>query len=163
MLDQRTDWQTLTPAEKVEAVRPLVVQGLSAAEIAAQFRGITRNSIISLCRRAGMQLGQNRPKPPPQVKKPHGNRGQPKANAIVAKVQRIRSLPVKVEPLADIDDGVDVTHLVGLLDLGRHSCRWPMTGEGSGTLFCGVHSDHGPYCDEHSARAGIGYGRGPRP
>lgn len=76
-------------------------------------------------------------------------------------------VPPTILPFDVEDDvgGTDVTHLIGLMDLTEHTCKWPVSGQGSATLFCGAHSPgrSTPYCPEHSERGGLGYGRGPRP
>lgn len=60
--------------------------------------------------------------------------------------------PFEGEP----DDGVDVTRLIGIEQLNDHVCKWPVTGEGAQTRFCGEHSVEGkPYCEHHTAKAYI--------
>lgn len=57
--------------------------------------------------------------------------------------------------LLDPEDGVDVTHLVGIMQLGRHSCRWPYGDpKEAGFGFCGRAVIEGSsYCAEHDHRA----------
>lgn len=157
MLDQRTDWTTLTPDEKVEAVRPLADASMSASEIAAQYRNATRNGVLSVCHRAGIRLGSakvnNRVYGKPKA---HGNKNQPKVNAIVRRAEAIRQLPP--QPDDETDVGVDVTNLVGLMDLNDTRCRWPVGPEtGVKQLFCGVRKDRhaGPYCPEHTRKSEV--------
>lgn len=89
--------------------------------------------------------------------KPHGNRGQPKVNAIVASAAaRARIAPPAFEPEpfdAETDVGIDITKRVGLMDLTSHTCRWPVgSATGARQMFCGFYAD-GPYCPEHTAKA----------
>jgi GcrA cell cycle regulator len=56
----------------------------------------------------------------------------------------------------DLDDeGVDVTSLIGIMDLNAHTCRWPIGDPLTPDFgFCGQHSVEGkPYCEFHSRRA----------
>lgn len=54
----------------------------------------------------------------------------------------------------EADDGVDVTRLIGLLDLNEHTCKWPVAGDGAQTRFCGEHSAEGKsYCEYHCERS----------
>lgn len=166
MLDVRANWKSLTSAEKIEAVRPLVAQGMSSSQIAAQFQNVSRNSIIGLCHRTGMKLGgqagRNRlyQKPPARKSpaKQHGNKGQPKVYAIVRRASAKASLPPMPIPMDDETDvGVDVTSRVGFMDLTNYTCRWPVGGAvGSQQMFCGCRADlnsTGPYCAEHTAKS----------
>lgn len=156
------------PEETLTLLKTRWADGASASEIAKEIgQGVSRNAVIGKISRLKLQrrdvkaahVGHARR----ANEKRHGNFQQPKANAIVAKALQRQAPSFPVEPF-DMEDGegVDVTRLVGILDLEHRSCRWPVKGEGSGTLFCGVHTDQRPYCDAHRARAGLGYGKGPR-
>lgn len=46
---------------------------------------------------------------------------------------------------------------VMLLDLTRTSCRWPVRGDGAGTVFCGKQHLLGAYCSTHALKS-IGRG-----
>ena len=150
-------------AEQVQQLTEMWNAGRSAGEIAKAFGdGVTRNAVISKVHR--LKLAPRLPVVP-KAAKAHGNRNQPKAQAIVANATARRTF--KSMPIDDETDvGVDVSKRVGLLDLTNHTCRWPVGPDtGSKQMFCGCYAsvEAGPYCAVHSARAGIGYGRGPRP
>lgn len=56
------------------------------------------------------------------------------------------------------EDGVDVTALCGIMQLDRNTCRWPVSGDGEQTLFCGKQPVVGEvYCFEHCCRAYPGW------
>jgi GcrA cell cycle regulator len=147
--------------DKIDALKEHWGSGMAAGQIGSII-GASRSAVLGKVRRLKLPgHGPQRVSPGRQ----HGNKGQPKANAIVARAARRKpSAPPASEPL-DMEDGpyTDVTHLLGIMDLDRGDCRWPVSGEGSATLFCGAKAHHGPYCPEHSARAGSGYGKGARP
>lgn len=138
---------------RIDQLKALWASGATAPQIAnALGDGFTKNAVLGKAHK---------------LKLP----GRANLGNGITKAQFDASRPVHRQPSApiienfDMEDGegVDVTHLVGILDLERHHCRWPMAGDGSATMFCGERSRHGPYCPRHASRAGIGYGRGPRP
>jgi hypothetical protein len=137
----------LSGEARLKIIRPMVADGLSAAQIADNFRNASRSAVCGFCDRNNVRLLGFKSAPAKQ----HGNKGAPRAHAIVAKAARKRA---GREP-HDIKDGegVDVTHLLGIMDLDHHTCRWPVTGEGSGTLFCGIYIPSGTYCPEHTQRS----------
>lgn len=156
---------------QVEQLKTLWSEGLSASQIAMEMAcGYSRSAIIGKVHRLKLpararnvahttaaQRTEARMKREPG--KPHGNRGQPKANAIVARAARKLPTPpaFAAEPF-DMEDGEgnDATHLIGILALSDSVCRWPMgSATGSAQLFCGVgKSRHaGPYCPEHTRKS----------
>lgn len=156
---QLVDW---TP-ERVETLRRMWDAGFSGAQIAAKL-GVTRNAVIGKIHRLKLHRhGQNWTPTPRSHKagqshrtKPHGNKGQAKGPTIVRK-----ALERCVEPPLPIpDDLPDVTHRIGVLQLGNDMCRWPigdpLTPDFS---FCGapVQAAEGerqsPYCEHHHQRA----------
>lgn len=157
------------PENAVSTLKQLWSDGSTATQIAEQIgHGLTRNSVLGKVHRLKLDKrktsGTMTKAITTKARASRSGKGQPKVNAIVARVEAKQSLPMVVPfDIEDNPDATDVTHLVGLLALGRRSCRWPVTGEGAATLFCGEHADHGPYCPAHSERAGAGYCRGARP
>lgn len=53
------------------------------------------------------------------------------------------------------DEGVDVTSLIGIMDLNAHTCRWPIGDPLEPDFgFCGKHTaENKPYCEDHCRRA----------
>ena len=150
--------------ERTETLKRLWEEGPSASEIAAALgEGFTRNAVIAkvhrlkLARRAATGASTQRR---PKVAKPHGQKGQPKVNAIVATAAaRARIAPPEFEPEpfdAETDVGVDVTKRIGLMALNERTCKWPVGPDtGAKQMFCGCRKgrDAGPYCLEHTAKA----------
>ena len=147
--------------ERVAELKRLWTEGKSAGQIRDILSGgLTRSAVIGKVHRLKLPKraatgasAQRRPKP-------HGNRGQPKVNAIVASAAaRARIAPPAFEPEpfdAETDVGIDITKRVGLMDLTSHTCRWPVGADtGAKQMFCGCRKgkDAGPYCLEHTAKA----------
>lgn len=143
-----------TPEEVAQVTKLWVEDGLSYGEI-GKVMGKTRNAVLSKI---------NRLKLPPRIHarvtkkteaKPHGQKGQPKVNAIVA-ATRARIAPPPEPFDAETDIGIDVTRRVGIMDLTSHTCHWPVGADtGAKQMFCGCRKgrDAGPYCMEHTAKA----------
>lgn len=111
----------------------------------------------------------------------HGNKGQPMADAIRHRAEARKNAngglsfkiaqarkdglsgPEAMEavlgrpavPLEEIEVGVDVTHLVGLMQLTSDTCRWPIGDPRQpGFGFCGAPPVEGKtYCKHHEGRA----------
>lgn len=166
------DWKTMKVVDRIDAVKALMLQGLSASQAASHFTNCTRNSIISLCHRKGIRMAKN-PGPDKatlqenfakmadkgraaQGHKPkaHGNNRQPKVNAIVARVAAKRKEPAfETAPLPEEELGNDAAHLLGIMDLTNNTCRW-MHGDPKGPHgYCGKQTKAGSsWCRDHHAR-----------
>lgn len=59
--------RTLVPVAMIDRIRALVKEGLSAAEIGRQL-GITRNTVIGRCNRAGIALNDSRERRPDGIR-----------------------------------------------------------------------------------------------
>jgi GcrA cell cycle regulator len=147
--------------ERVDLLRKLWADGNSGGEI-AQRLGMTRNAVIGKVHRLKLPA---RITVVSVVSKPksHGagglafrinkarKNGLSPAEAMAEVLGRPDAIPLPEEP----EEGVDVTHLVGLLDLGAGQCKWPHGDPLSETFgFCGSPRVIGkPYCEEHCRRA----------
>jgi GcrA cell cycle regulator len=176
------DWKTASIEEKLSVIRPLAEQGASAGEMSKHFSNATRNATLSFCIRRKIRLGGSAASGgrAVSVSKPHGNKGQPKANAIAAKRKvanengglafklaqaRKDGLSVeegmaavlgqpRVEGLGDAVPGD--RKLISLLELNERTCRWPFGDPRESSFgFCGCRKGRfaGPYCPEHTAKA----------
>lgn len=143
-------------AEQVATLTKLWADGSSCRQIAGVMH-LTRNQVIGKVHR--LKLAKRRAvggsaQRKPQQAKPHGQKGQPKVNAIVARAARMPPAP---EPF-DMEDGAgnDVTALIGIMDLTAHTCRWPV-GDPMlpGFGYCGAHTADGPYCPAHTRRSQV--------
>lgn len=151
------NWKALSRAQQLELIEPHRLAGRSASEIASLFDNCTRNSIIGVCNRAKIKLlGHVHI----EKKKEHGNRGSPKAQAIVHRVivrkqaeerakitppRALREMPIELP---------EITARRTLIDLRHGECRWcdgdPLTADHS---FCGQPAKDGSsWCEAHHAR-----------
>lgn len=161
---------------RIETLRTMLADGHSYGEIAAALGSpFTRNSCIGKAKRLRLTQSRRSPSLPPKrngnravrpkrtpeqiaedsrvrstlMHKQNGNRGVAKANAIIHRVLTRPPIPEFIP-----DEGVDATHLLGLVQLNEHTCKWPVTGTGAATRFCGRHSEEGkPYCAVHCREA----------
>jgi len=135
--------------ERVETLKKLWLDGLSASQIAKQLGGVTRNAVIGKVHRLGLS-GRATPSQPqrPTFKTPRAPRP-----AIAASPAPRRSIeasmphPLPAPILAPEEPGTAT-----VLTLGAHMCKWPIGDPASDSFtFCGRRSDReGPYCTEHA-------------
>lgn len=154
---QRPNWKAMTPAERADAVRPLVEGSLSAAEIARHFTDATRNAVIGVCHRNGMVLTRRRSAPkenPPKTKLMPPPSGQ---RAFVSNVAppppAVIPMPAKAPPAVRPSEPVLFTATVA------NQCRWPLWGhherpKADAMFVCGSPTPDGrPYCPHHAEQA----------
>ena len=132
--------------ERVEQLKKLWLEGLSASQIAKQLGGVTRNAVIGKVHRLGLS-GRATPSQPqrPVFRAPRAPRP-----VMVGQAQR-RSEP----HAAPAQPPVYVREEPGsatVLTLGAHMCKWPIGDPASDEFtFCGRRShEEGPYCTEHA-------------
>lgn len=155
--------------ERVELLRKLWLEGLSASQIAAELaNGITRNAVIGKVHRLGLS---GRAK---SVQSP----GAPRARAATPRAtpQQTRSTPVRTmtaapmmtrsatalalqpeayaapveRPVAEVV--IPLSEPVTIMELREAMCRWPLGDPATPEFrYCGGRSDVGaPYCSHHS-------------
>lgn len=144
--------------ERVELLKKLWAEGLSASQIAAELGSITRNAVIGKVHRLGLSgRAKTVSAPAPRPRKPrpaaearprpmvHGNTAlapvfQP---AIEAEPEELPDPVANVIPMAD---------RCTILDLTEFTCRWPVGDPGKPDFFyCGSHTKIGlPYCAYHA-------------
>src|SRR5688572_13655152 len=125
-------------AERVETLTNMWNDGCSASEIAMELRGTSRSAVLGKVKRLKLKghtnAGAAMPKKPKSLY-PNSNRGLSAKLAISthrAAVKIVGPIPV------DAADGVDVTRLVGIMQLGSDTCRWPKGDPlKPGFSFCG--------------------------
>jgi len=142
--------------ERVEMLKKLWLDGLSASQIAKQLGGVTRNAVIGKVHRLGLS-GRATPSQParPAFKAPR----PPRPLTANPPIQR-RAAP---EPLALVPAApakpvvlptpfVEQPGMATVLTLGAHMCKWPIGDPSSDEFrFCGRRSSpEGPYCIEHA-------------
>jgi GcrA cell cycle regulator len=141
--------------ERVELLKKLWADGLSASQIAAELGGVTRNAVIGKVHRLGLS---GRAKSPastsPRPRKPRSHqmlrvsRPTIRGNTALA-----HAFDYEVEPEPDVVENViPIGQRRTLLELTEETCRWPIGDPGTADFFfCGGQSISSlPYCAYHS-------------
>ena len=137
------NFATWTP-ERVETLRTLHADGLSASDIAAQLGGVSRNAVIGKKSRLGLVSNQPvaiRTSPVKRVRKP-------KVSVMSYAPVWQKPSPMLCEPVA-IEDDIP-SDPVTFAELRNDQCKFPY-GDRDYT-FCGKKQVYGPYCRLHAAR-----------
>jgi GcrA cell cycle regulator len=157
--------------ERVEILKRLWTEGLSASQIAKQLGGVTRNAVIGKVHRLGLAGRAAPSRPIKRVSVPIARvrptiTPDPMVEAV--KVARLAPKPVG-EPICEtpepempvlkpakpkprtMRDG----EIIGVLQLGTHMCKWPIGDPGDADFgFCGAQCGMtAVYCEEHAAIA----------
>lgn len=129
--------------ERVEWLRTLWTQGLTASQIAAELGGVTRNSVIGKAHRLGLSgrlTPVATPRAPCSPRLPRSSQFGPVGN-----VHRRGNLALASPDVAHVDE-VEVTaqivplaRYLTLAELEPSSCRWPIGDPSSPDFrFCGA-------------------------
>ena len=152
--------------ERVELLKKLWSEGLSASQIATQLGGVSRNAVIGKVHRLKLSARGRTSAAQPRAKKAAG--------AAAAKVvsRPVRTVAASVgatalqvqfdaEPVArpivrtSSNVVVPISRKLALFQLTEWTCKWPNGDPLSDDFsFCGAESgEHGPYCAYHSKLA----------
>ncbi len=152
--------------ERVELLKRLWAEGLSASQIANRLGGVTRNAVIGKVHRLGLsgrattsRVKATRPRKRRATAPPR------RPTPMHYPTQGGAALKADIEPVAG-EDIVPVAVLVeelyippdkraSILTLNESMCRWPIGDPNDEDFhFCGRDSTVGvPYCDYHSGVA----------
>jgi GcrA cell cycle regulator len=158
MMDAGATWTD----ERVETLKKLWGEGLSASQIATEIGGgITRNAVIGKVHRLGLSgRGKAKAAPPARPKAkaapaPSAPAPAPRPAAIVAPPPAALAIEAAPEPapVAVADEvGLPLSERVTIMDLRESMCRWPMGDPTKPEFrFCGARSVTGlPYCSHHA-------------
>jgi GcrA cell cycle regulator len=157
--------------ERVELLKRLWGEGLSASQIAGQLGGITRNAVIGKVHRLGLAgrakaaapAAQGAAPPvaapaPAAPVKPKVERGPEPAPAAPAPSAPVTMAPRTFAPFvapptppAHIPEPAEAER-VTIMDLREFMCRWPLGDPTSAEFrFCGARAITGlPYCNHHA-------------
>ena len=134
--------------DRVEVLKKLWLDGLSASQIAKQLGGVTRNAVIGKVHRLGLsgratpsqpaRAVLRAPRPPRPATPSAPRRSEPSGGPLAQ-----RSEPVRVYVTEEPGTAT-------VLTLAAHMCKWPIGDPSSdGFTFCGRGTE-GTYCSEHS-------------
>jgi len=141
--------------ERVELLKKLWADGLSASQIAAELGGITRNAVIGKVHRLGLS---GRAKSanvgvPRQRKARSPSMLRIGRNAIRGNTALAHAYDVEAESEPELlDNIIPIGQRRTLMELSEQTCRWPIGDPGSGDFFfCGGNAlESLPYCAYHS-------------
>jgi GcrA cell cycle regulator len=155
--------------DRVELLKKLWADGLSASQIAAEIGNVTRNAVIGKVHRLGLSGRAKSSKPaaatsavaPARPRKPTRAPSAPTSitppeasNVIVAPIPMRQAPVMAVEPQLPAEDDVAIplSERVTIMDLRESMCRWPMGDPTKADFrFCGARCTPGiPYCTHHA-------------
>ena len=140
--------------DRVELLKKLWADGLSASQIAAELGGITRNAVIGKVHRLGLSGRAKSPSstsPRPRKARSSSHmlrvsRPSMRGNAALAYDYEHEPEPELIEKL------IPISQRRTLSELTEQTCRWPIGDPGSPEFFfCGGNTvTNLPYCAYHS-------------
>lgn len=153
--------------ERVELLKKLWSDGLSASQIAAELGNVTRNAVIGKVHRLGLsgraksaaapaaprnaapRKAPARPPSHPMSGPAGGTRG---AHALAPQFVTEAEPEAEQAPMPSEDVVIPFSERVTIMELREYMCRWPMGDPTSPDFrFCGARSQTGlPYCSYHS-------------
>lgn len=153
--------------ERVELLRKLWADGLSASRIAHELGSVTRNAVIGKVHRLGLSGRAKTATPQPQkTKKPAPARGtgstQPRtqptsigATALKADILPMARPQAEAQPRVVSLSDAPLVENGTILQLTEQTCKWPVGDPGvEGFHFCCRRSETGiPYCGYHARMA----------
>lgn len=134
--------------DRVALLKKLWTEGRSAAEIAKELGGITRNAVIGKAHRLKLS---NRVSPIQQ-----NNKKPAAAKPVEKRIEKsVADLPLSKAVVKAKQPDREAGSLLSLLDLKPRMCRWPVGDPHDETFgFCGEDVIMGlPYCCEHAKMA----------
>ena len=144
--------------ERVETLKRLWQEGLSASQIAAELGGITRNAVIGKVHRLGLS-GRGQPtttiKRQRRVHPPATRRTRAVAIGNLALRTNLEAFAeADLRPRRDVV--VPIAKRLSIFALTERTCKWPIGDPGEESFaFCGHGPrDASPYCEYH---AGVAY------
>src|SRR5205814_1791123 len=142
--------------ERVESLKKLWSDGLSASQIAGELGGITRNAVIGKVHRLGLSGRAKAPSSSvPRQRKPRApsmfraSRPMMRGNTALAHMPAYDYEPdSEPEPIENI---IPIGQRCTLLELDQEKCHWPIGDPGQPDFFfCGGKTTTGtPYCGYH--------------
>jgi GcrA cell cycle regulator len=153
--------------ERVELLKKLWADGLSASQIAAQLGGVTRNAVIGKVHRLKLSSRGRATAAPVRQKKTlqasssvkssgrtvTTSRSMPASIGATALQTQFDAEPIARQVLRPVENVVvPISRHLQLIQLNERTCKWPNGDPLSEEFhFCGNDSaESGPYCKYHS-------------
>ncbi len=137
--------------DRVELLKKLWADGLSASQIASKMGGVTRNAVIGKVHRLGLSGRATPAKPQLTRKTERPHKPEPRVFVDVdADTKTMISEPDFLEPLV-LSTGDNAT----ISTIKNNMCKWPIGDPSADDFhFCGQSTSHGkPYCAYHAHMA----------
>ena len=145
--------------ERVETLKKLWADGLSASQIAKQLGGVTRNAVIGKVHRLGLS-GRATPSRPSRrpAAKPAPRQAKPAAKTKSSQPAQARTAaPAAKSPAAAPQEAARLPNgeYATVLTLREGMCKWPIGDPADPEFrFCGRRAEPGKaYCSAHAAMA----------
>jgi GcrA cell cycle regulator len=141
--------------ERVETLKRLWAEGLSASQIATELGGITRNAVIGKVHRLGLAGRAKSPAtatPRPRKARTHSHMIRVARPTVRGNTALAAAFEYEVEAEPEVVDNViPMGQRRTLLELSEQTCRWPIGDPGdAGFFFCGGQTVMTfPYCSHH--------------
>lgn len=140
--------------ERVELLKKLWADGLSASQIAGELGGITRNAVIGKVHRLGLSGRAKSPSssaPRPRKARPASHMVRVSRPAVRGNTALAYDYEAEAEPEL-IEAVIPLEQRRTLVQLTDATCRWPVGDPGSTDFFfCGGQTkEDGVYCTHHS-------------
>ncbi|GJD93752.1 GcrA family cell cycle regulator [Methylobacterium iners] len=147
--------------ERVELLRRLWEEGLSASQIATQLGGVTRNAVIGKVHRLGLSgrvkpgdgavAGRKKVSREAEIELAESGPIAPEVIPIVSH-RPAPDFPQAAPPVVAAPTALASSTRVTIMDLRESMCRWPMGDPTSSDFhYCGDRSITGlPYCTHHA-------------
>lgn len=114
---------------RIETLKKLWADGLSASQVAAELGGVTRSAVIGKVHRLGLARRAPTPRAPIQRR--------PRVGRRPALKQQVATPAPELVPVIDAD--IPVEQRRSLLQLDDRTCRWPVGDPQEPTFFfCGA-------------------------
>jgi GcrA cell cycle regulator len=142
--------------ERVELLKKLWSDGLSASQIAAELGGITRNAVIGKVHRLGLSGRAKSPTsaaPRPRKARASSQMLRVSRPSVRGNTALAHAYEVDQEPESEhVNNIIPLGQRRSILDLTEETCRWPIGDPGSVEFFfCGGQTLTSlPYCSFHS-------------
>jgi GcrA cell cycle regulator len=135
--------------ERVEILKKLWADGLSASQIAAELGGITRNAVIGKVHRLGLSGRVKVSGTNPCTRSRKSRSSGLRAARMQVRGNTALAYDYEVEPEPELIE-IPLEQRRTLLQLTEHTCHWPVGNPGNAEFyFCGGDAK-GPYCGFHS-------------
>lgn len=126
---------------RIEQLKKLWSEGLSASQIAAELGGVTRNAVIGKVHRLGLS-GRAKAKPVAASRPRKVVKAPPRATTVVvrgnlAMVEVVDALPVTIPERENVV--IPMSRRISIMELREGVCRWPLGDPmNSDFVYCGA-------------------------